>query len=80
MRSSLLSPGLISTSEIAFVAGMEDSLTTCPMPDPAFRRINHTRPWRVDSPRLKEGKTFKDLRAAVPLSIDEARAGKLSGA
>ena len=68
----------VSSFEIAFVAGMEDSLRTHPMADPASPHVSYTRPWRVDSPRLKQGRTFKDIRAAVSLFIDEVRACKLS--
>jgi hypothetical protein len=40
----------------------------------------HERPWRVDSPRQTQGRTFKDLRSAMSHFIDEVRACKATGA
>ncbi len=44
-----------------------------------FPATGHERPWRVDSPRYAQTKTYKDIRAAMTHFLDEVRAHKVAG-
>jgi hypothetical protein len=59
---------------LSFSVDTDGSIMTRLAEDPAPAHSRPKRPWRVDSSRYAQGKTFREIRVAVSNFIDEVRA------